>query len=51
LIIDGQKLHITIPIICLGNGGPGRSIRVTALDHRQTWVAEVVDSTLLKGTL
>jgi hypothetical protein len=51
LLIDGERLHIRLPVICLENGAPGRTIRVTALDHKQTYRAEVVDSTLLKGTL
>ena len=51
LLIDGQKLHIKLPVICLEKGVPGRMIRVTALDHKQTYLAEVVDSTLLKGSL
>ena len=51
LLIDGQRLHIKLPVICLENGVAGHSIRVTALDHKQTYVAEVVDATLLKGTL
>jgi hypothetical protein len=38
-------------VICLEDGEPGRTIRVTALDHKQTYRAEVVDSTLLKATL
>ena len=51
LLIEGDRLHIKLPVICLENGVPGRTIRVTALDHKQTYRAEVVDSTLLKGTL
>jgi hypothetical protein len=51
LLIEGERLHIKVPVICLENGVPGRTIRVTALDHKQTYRAEVVDSTLLKGTL
>ncbi len=51
LLIDGGRLHIKVPVICLEAGEAGHTIRVTALDHRQTYRAEVVDSTLLKGTL
>ncbi len=51
LLIDGQRVHIKVPVICLENGGPGRTIRVTALDHKQTYRAEIVDGTLLKTTL
>ncbi len=51
LLIDGQRLHIKLPVVCLEKGSPGRTIRVTSLDHKQTYLAEVVDSTLLKGTL
>ena len=51
LLIDGQRLHIKLPVICLGKGLAGSTIRVTALDHKQSYLAEVIDSTLLKLTL
>jgi hypothetical protein len=51
LLIDGQRLHIKLPVVCLEKGSPGHTIRVTSLDHKQTYLAEVIDSTLLKATL
>ena len=51
LVLDGERLHIKVPVICLEAGAAGRRIRVTAVDHKQTYFAEVVDGTLLKGTL
>jgi flagella basal body P-ring formation protein FlgA len=51
LVMDGERLHIEVPVICLENGEAGRTIRVSGLDHRQTYVATVVDAKLLKGTL
>jgi hypothetical protein len=51
LVIDAQRLHIKLPVICLEQGAPGQTIRVTALDRKQTYKAEVIGSTLLKGTL
>ncbi|HEY0786913.1 MAG TPA: hypothetical protein VGD62_13680 [Acidobacteriaceae bacterium] len=51
LLLEGARLHIQVPVICLEAGAPGRSIRVSALDHKQTYVAQVIDTTLLRGTL
>lgn len=51
LLIDSDHVHIRVSVICLENGATGQRIRVTSTDHRQTYTAEVIDGTLLKGTL
>ncbi len=51
LILEGERLHIELAVVCLEGGDPGRTIRVTGLDHRQTYTAEIIDGSLLKGTL
>ena len=49
LLLSGDKLQITIPVICLENGEIGRNIRVTTRDRKQIYKAEVVSASLLKG--
>jgi hypothetical protein len=51
LVLDGERLHIEVPVICLEAGEPGSTIRVTGLDRRLTYEALVVDSKQLKGRL
>jgi hypothetical protein len=51
LLIDGERIHIKLSVICLENGAPGQTIRAASIDHKQTYVAEVVDGTLLRGRL
>ncbi|HUN84056.1 MAG TPA: hypothetical protein VMU48_06740 [Terracidiphilus sp.] len=51
LLLDGDRVHIQISVICLESGARGQRIRVTSPDHRQTYTAEVIDGTLLKGKL
>ena len=51
LLLEGDRMHIKVPVICLETGEVGHTIRVAAADHKQTYSAEVVDATLLKGTL
>ncbi|MGA2570219.1 MAG: hypothetical protein ABSF23_06835 [Terracidiphilus sp.] len=51
LLLDGNHVHISIPVICLESGAPGQTIRVTDKAHRMVFMAEVVDGTLLKGRL
>ena len=51
LLLEGERLHIKVPVICLESGEPGSSIRVAGLDRKQTYFAQVVDATLLKGNL
>jgi hypothetical protein len=49
LQIDRDKLHITMPVICLESGAVGGRIRVATSDHKQVYRAEVVGPKLLKG--
>jgi hypothetical protein len=51
LMIDGDHVHIELLVTCLENGAAGQTIRVASSDRRQTYMAEVVDGTLLRGRL
>jgi flagella basal body P-ring formation protein FlgA len=51
LLLDSDRVHIRFPVVCLENGVPGQKIRVTGVDRRQVYMAEVIDGTLLKGRL
>lgn len=44
-------LHIKLQVICLESGAKGDNIRVMTKDHKQSYVAEIVNSTFLKGSL
>ena len=51
LLLEGDRVHIRITVVCIDNGTSGEKIRVRSIDNRQLYVAEVVDATLLKGSL
>lgn len=51
LLLDGDHMHIELSVICLENGAIGQTVRVSSKDHRQTYTAEVVDGSVLKGKL
>jgi flagella basal body P-ring formation protein FlgA len=51
LWIEAERLHIKVLVVCLEKGVPGQTIRVSSLDRKQTYRAEVIDSTQLKGKL
>ena len=51
LMLDGERVHIRIPVVCMENGIPGQKVRVRSSDRKQVYTAEVVDATLLKGRL
>jgi len=51
LLIDSDRVHIKLSVVCLENGAPGQTIRVASKDHKQTYMAEVVDGSLLRGRL
>jgi hypothetical protein len=51
LEIDGERVHIRLPVICLQSGAAGDHIHVSTIDRKQTFEAEVVDSSLMKARL
>jgi hypothetical protein len=51
LLIEGDHIHIQLPVICLQNGAVGQTIRVTSLDHRETYAAQVDENGTLRGRL
>jgi len=50
LTIDDDRLHIQLRVITLQSGSQGEMIRVTTPDRRRAFVAEVINSRLLKGS-
>lgn len=50
LLMDDQRAHIQVAVISLENGMVGHRIRVATPDHKQTYVGEVVNARLLRGS-
>ena len=48
LVMDDDRSHIQIAVISLENGMTGHKIRVASPDHKQFYVAEVVNAHLLR---
>ena len=51
LQLDGEHIHIRIPVTCLESGVPGQTIRVQDKSHRVVYTAQVVDATAVRGRL
>jgi hypothetical protein len=51
LLLDGEHVHIQVAVVCLENGGQGQVIRVATKDRMQTYNAEVIDGSFLRGKL
>jgi hypothetical protein len=51
LMLEGQRVHIRLNVICLESGATGQTIRVTDRDHKVVYHAQVVDGGLLQGRL
>ncbi len=51
LMLEGQRVHIRLAVICLESGAAGQTIRVTDRDHKIFFHAQVVDGGLLQGRL
>jgi hypothetical protein len=50
LILNDQRSQIEVAVVSLENGIAGHRIHVASLDHKQTYIAEVVNEHLLKGS-
>jgi hypothetical protein len=50
LLIDDDRSHIQVAVISLENGIVGHRIHVASPDHKQTYVGEVVNARLLRGS-
>jgi hypothetical protein len=51
LMLDGEHVHIRIPVTCLESGAPGQTIRVEDKSHRQVYAAQVIDGSAVRGRL
>ena len=51
LLLEGERIHIRMQVVCLQGGAAGKKIRVATRDRKQTYVAEIVTPTLLKESL
>ena len=51
LLLEGERVHIEMQAVCLQAGATGEKVRVASRDRKQTFVAEIVNPTLLKGSL
>jgi hypothetical protein len=48
LVMNDDRTHIQVAVVSLENGAVGRKIRVASPDHKQVYLAEVVNAHLLK---
>ncbi len=51
LFLDGEHIHIRIPVTCLESGAPGQTIRVQDKSKRLVYTAQVIDGTAVRGRL
>ncbi len=51
LLLEGERVHIQMQVVTLQGGATGDKVRVTTRDHKQTFVAEIVNPTLLRGSI
>lgn len=51
LLLEDDRVHIRIPVICLESGAAGQTIRVRGKENRLIYSAQVLAGTLLKGRL
>jgi hypothetical protein len=51
LLLEGGHVHIQMSVVCLESGAIGQTIRVTSLDHKQTYLAEISSGQIVRGKL
>ncbi|MGA9669758.1 MAG: hypothetical protein WBQ94_11140 [Terracidiphilus sp.] len=51
LLLDKGRVHIRISVVCLESGTAGQRIRVESKDPQKTYIAEVVNGSVLRGSL
>lgn len=51
LLLEDERVHIRIPVICLENGALGQTIRVRGKENRLIYSAQVLSGALVKGKL
>ena len=51
LLLEGERVHIQMQAVTLQGGATGDKVRVATRDRKQTYVAEIVNPTLLRGSI
>ena len=51
LLLEGNHVHIRLAVICLENGTKGQTVRVASKDHKLTYKAEVIEDSMVRGSL
>lgn len=51
LLLEGQHMEISIPVVCIENGSLGDTVRARGNGNLQIYTAEVVDTAVLRGRL
>ncbi len=51
LRLDGEYVHMTLPVLCLQNGGRGQEVRVISKDTKRRYVARVTGRGVVTSAL
>jgi hypothetical protein len=51
LRLEGAYLHMTLPVLCLQNGGRGQQVRVISKDTKKRYVARVIGRGVVTSVL
>lgn len=51
LWLEGEHVHINVKVVCIDGGGVGERVRARGSSNRQIYMAQVVDSGVLRARL
>ena len=50
-MLDGEYIHMTLPVLCLQNGGRGQQVRVISKETKKRYVARVTGPGVVTSVL
>ncbi len=51
MLLEDERMRISIPVVTIDTGTVGAEVRVSSLDHKQTFRAFVVSAAVVRGVL
>ena len=51
LLLEDKQMQITFPVLFIDAGKVGSTVRVSSLDHKNTYLATIINAQVVRGTL
>ena len=51
LLLEDKQMQISLPVLSIDGGRLGSTVRVSSMDHKNTYLATIVSAQVVRGTL